>query len=161
MRSLRATCLNVRLAQDISKSLRVGPTACDASAAFSRSITSGTIEPSACRTRIRALESRRPKGLTPLKWLFARPSQNERNWKMALIMVGVLRGSTLRATLPSTWKIPDVSKAQTSWPWPANSPNMPEKVPCEDATSVESNRTVEFRSSGLLRTWNGKSPAFS
>ena len=155
MRSLRAITLNDLLAQDISVSLAVGPTACDASAAFSRSSTSGAMEPSACRTRILALGSRRPKGLTPLKWLFARPSQKDRNWKMALIMVGVLRGSTLRVSFPLVMKMLDVSNSQVSRPWPTDSMKLPPKVPCEDVMSVESKSTMEFRSCGSLRTWNG------
>ena len=51
-----------------------------------------------------AVGSRIPMGSTPLNSLRARESQKLRWLNTALIVVGVLRGSTLRTSLPPTLK---------------------------------------------------------
>ena len=52
------------------------------------------------KTKMLALASSKPNGLTPLNWLRARPSQKLSELNTALIMLGVLRGSTRRTLIP-------------------------------------------------------------
>src|SRR5450432_367312 len=85
---------------DISRLLPGGPTAWDARLASAIATFMGERTPDASATitlfagSIPAEGSRIPNGLRPLKMLFARPSQKLRKLNIALITVGVLRGST-------------------------------------------------------------------
>ena len=88
--------------------------------------------------------------------------QKFRTLKIALITVGVLRGSTLRASLPLSRKVGSVSSSHDSRPLrPMNSPKVPPKVPCEEETSLVVNSMVELRSSESETTWKGKSDCLS
>ena len=89
----------LRPSNDISKLLSPGPTAWEASEA--KRICTGRVVnlPLPPRVMIRASRSVRPKGVAPLRWKLARPSQKLWRLKTALIIVGVLRGSTLRTVV--------------------------------------------------------------
>src|SRR3954463_15338600 len=94
--NLRPRSANVLPSADISKLLSAGPTACDAALAFFNAIRIADTCPVASVTQTRASGSRRPNGVLPLNSLLARPSQKLRKLKAELIVVGALRGSTLR-----------------------------------------------------------------
>src|ERR687887_34945 len=92
------TLANVRLANDISKSLRGGPTAWDARLELGILTASShgvdlliDAHTALSLIRIVACVSSSPRGETPLNWFLARPSQKLSKLKTALIMVGVLR----------------------------------------------------------------------
>src|SRR5471032_3183087 len=111
--------------------------------------------------------SRGQNGLRPLKMLLARPSQKLRKLKIALIIVGVLRGSTCRVLTPCTLKVVESAKLQTSCFFAAFTlatlipTKLARKTPCEETTSLLSNTTAELRSSGSATWWNGKSSLLS
>src|SRR5215470_15077302 len=84
-----------RTSYDISKLLSIGPTAWDASEENGMAICTGD-RVVVLLTMITALVSAWPNGLCPLNMKFARPSQKFRWLNTALIVVGVLRGSTRR-----------------------------------------------------------------
>src|SRR5215467_8123201 len=82
-----------RKSYDISKLLSIGPTAWDASEENGMAICVGD-RVVGLLTMITALVSAWPNGFCPLNMKFARPSQKFRWLNTALIVVGVLRGST-------------------------------------------------------------------
>ena len=87
----------------------------------------------------------------PLNTLLARPSQKFRKLKTALIMVGVLRGSTRRVPTPATLKTGSGLRVQVSVKTPVvTEVKVPPNVPCDDITSSVVNFTPEFFASGLL-----------
>src|SRR5436190_7473090 len=97
--SLRPTIGNGRLKNDISRSLTGGPTAWDARLEFGMLTIFASGEPPPVFTQIRASGSSGPMTLAPLNRLCALPSQKFACVKTALIIVGVLRGSTRRVFL--------------------------------------------------------------
>src|SRR5262249_41788513 len=100
-RSLRPSCGKLRPAHDISTALLGGPTAWDARLASGSATCTGLgVPPVTVRTN--ALGSVGPAGFTPLKVLFARPSQKLRKKKMAFTLLGALRPVTRRMPLPKT-----------------------------------------------------------
>ncbi len=124
-----------------------------------------TVVPSVVNTRAvgSATIARRPNGLTPLKVLLARPSQKLRKLKTALMLDGVLRGSTLRvlSSLPLTLIAKGApGKAVHVMPLPAalllaGAVSVVWKAPCEPVTSLVSNRTAELRLFTSASRWNG------
>src|SRR5581483_3428660 len=84
---------NVRPSHDISTLLFGGPTACDARLAFGMRTMTGT-GPDVVTWRTVAFGSFGPKGLAPLKTLFARPSQKLRKLKIAFTADGAFRPVT-------------------------------------------------------------------
>ena len=76
--TLRPRFLKLLPEQFISKSLKAGPTACDARLALGNAIDTGTKLPSGRASSTRASTSRLPNGLLPLNTLLARPSQKLR-----------------------------------------------------------------------------------
>ena len=89
--SFSPTSGNERPAADISTSLRIGPTDCDAALALTSAIETGSTLPLACVTQMCALGSCGPTGDWPLNTLLARPSQKLRKLNAALIVVGAFR----------------------------------------------------------------------
>ena len=158
--------VNASFAQVISNELVAGPTACEAALILpSNSICGVAVVPSLVNTRAvgSARIARRPNGLTPLKVLLARPSQKLRKLKTALMLVGVLRGSTLRVLICVPLTViangaPAVEAHVRPWPSAllvADVTRLPWNAPCEDVTSLVSNRTADSRSLTFASRWNG------
>src|SRR5262249_45160304 len=162
----------VRPAHDISFALSGGPTDCDARLAKSMLIVVAA-GPLPRFSNTLAAVSRSPNGLTPLKRFCARLSQKFRLLNMALIIVGVLRGSARRTLMLPTLK-PSVSSTdvqlskarKSNGTEPIRPPGlawMLVKVrlntPAEDHTSLLSRTTVDRRLFGSASLWSGKSPA--
>src|SRR5262249_26629793 len=171
------SCGKSRPKNDISKSLSGGPSACEAADmnvaricvntgglfVNESTVTVVAFGPAGDFTTI-ALGSRAPKGFTPLNSNLARPSQKLRRLKTALMVVGVLRGSTFltrtpftlnTAPLPVSKAVPESLGMPMALNWALN-------TPMEDATSLVSLATwlasliceVSF---GSNSRWNGKS----
>src|SRR3989442_6541049 len=167
----RPRSTKVRPAKDISKSLSGGPTACDAREELfnansgcepSIRLTSCGASPRAATRRTLAPGSRFPMGSTPLNSFRARPSQKLRKLNTALIIVGVLRGSTRRTFPPLTRKIGSGMEIPASVALPTITlVKVMFRTPWEDTMSLVSNRTAEFRSLGFASLWSGKSLAFN
>src|SRR5438445_2140005 len=167
----RPRSTKVRPAKDISKSLSGGPTACDAREELfnansgcepSIRLTSCGAWPGAATRRTLAPGSRFPMGSTPLNSFRARPSQKLRKLNTALIIVGVLRGSTRRTFTPLTLKIGSGMEIPASVVLPTITlVKVMFRTPWEDTMSLVSNRTAEFRSLGFASLWSGKSLAFN
>src|SRR3979409_2481265 len=98
---LRPMFGKIRPPHDISNALPGGPTACDARLANGIEMCTGwgAGEPTMF-LKMTAFGSRSPNGLTPLKLLFARPSQKLRKLYAALITLGALRPVTRRTLVP-------------------------------------------------------------
>ena len=163
---LRPSTVKASFAQVISKGLVAGPTACEAPLMLGSCSACGVaVLPSVVNTRAvgSARIARRPNGLTPLNVLLARPSQKLRKLNTALMLVGVLRGSTLRVLI--AWPLTMIANGANGagWhlrPWPAallsaDVIGLPGKAPCEDVTSLVSNRTGDSRSATFANRWNG------
>src|SRR5262249_25396187 len=152
----------VRPAHDISFALSGGPTACDSRPAKSMLIVVAA-GPLPRFSNTHAAVSRAPNGLTLLKRFCARLSQKLRFLNIALIIVGVLRGSARRTLMLPTLK-PSVSSTdvqlskarKSNGTGPTRPPGLAWmlvkvrlKTPAEDHTSLLSRTTVERRSFGL------------
>src|SRR3984957_19216679 len=146
---LRPSAGSVSFAHAISETLSTGPVACEAALMLSSCSASGAAAaPSVVYTRAvgSARIAGRPKGLTPLKVLLARPSQKLRTLKTALMLLGVLRGWTLRVLTgwPSTMianGAPGVDRHVRLWPaalFATGGTSSAWEAPCEDATSLVS-----------------------
>src|SRR5260370_2539070 len=148
----------MRPLKDISRSLSGGPTDWEANAEFSsRRFPFNRVF---CSTRFeirtRAKGSRSPMGFTPLNSFRARPSQKLRKLNTALIIVGVFRGSTSRAGGKALLKIEasglplsvglqgkgSIRQLMSTKCW--------RKTPCEEATSLVSNKRDEDLVAGSL-----------
>src|SRR5438445_8673716 len=88
-----------------------------------------------------------PLALTPLKDLFDLPSQRTTDLKAELIIVGALRGSTLRVFAPLRLNTGSGTEVPESFIAPETPVNLVLNTPWEDATLVVS----------LTAVWNGKS----
>jgi mono/diheme cytochrome c family protein len=99
-----ALALRAQYGEIAMPNMRLTPTEI-AQLAFSSAIASIASVPFDCSAHTRAVGSWTPNGFTPLNVLFARPSQKFAKLNTALIMVGVLRGSTRRTVVPFTLKI--------------------------------------------------------
>src|SRR5215467_12073222 len=155
--SLRPIFWKMRVSADISNGLKGGPTDCEASEEFgrlTRTFCGGSVESGDLSTK--ALGSREPKGLTPLKSFLARPSQKLRKLNTALTLVGVLRGSVRRTVVPPTFQIESGRNVTCSCALPRMmSMKFDRKTPCEPVMSLLSKSTAELRSSGLAKRWKG------
>src|SRR2546425_11805190 len=116
------TLLSVRPVQASAKLLAGTAAASEARLAGKIATATGTTLPSACTWSPRAVASRRPKALTPLKTALPRPSQKLRKVKIVLIIVGVLRGCTRRTFTPPTLKIGSGVTVQFYSAWPGLMP---------------------------------------
>src|SRR5262245_46720598 len=122
---------------DISFVLSGGPTACDARLELRRRTRCDVRCPSRQETT-RAAVSRGPKGSTPLNTLLARPSQKLRKLNTALIMVGVLRGSTRRVFRAPTW-----NRASTrGWNWSDSDPGAAAATAAKSALNTPADETT-------------------
>src|SRR5215813_2716585 len=120
-----------RKSYDISKLLSIGPTAWDASEENGMAICVGD-RVAGLLSMITALVSAWPNGFCPLNMKFARPSQKFRWLNTALIVVGVLRGSTRRMLAPWIWKVSSKTIVPLSSALPGITlRNLNRNTPCE------------------------------
>jgi hypothetical protein len=138
-----------RSPHDISRLDSGGPTACEARLESGR-LREVSCKPPFCSTtrRLAGLFSTSawPNTPTPLKSFIARPSQKLRRLNTALIMVGVLRGSTWRAANAPAWNTSPVTSSQASkGPLRRMRVNVASTAPADETTSLVVMLSAEFR----------------